>query len=167
MSRVTRALPHLSEEEVGQRLRLTAGTPEHFRWLVIWNALIDPRTAQEIAKHTNCATNTVHDLVSKYNRFGPGVLESPKEVKRRRCYLSKEQEIIFLSPFLEKAQKGQIATAAEIRGALEELLEHPVHHSTIYRLLERNGWRKVMPRPFHKQSKEQIQEDFKKTFPKS
>jgi len=114
MSRVTRALPHLSEEEVGQRLRLTVGTPEHFRWLVIWNALIDPGTAQEIAKHTNCATNTVHDLVSKYNRFGPAVLESSKEVKRRRCYLSKEQEIIFLSSFLEKAPKGRIATAAEI-----------------------------------------------------
>jgi transposase len=166
MGRVTRAMSHLSEEKIMQRLRLTLGSAEHRRWLVILNALIDPRPASEIAKHTGFKTSSVHDLVSNYNRFGPQAIESPKESKRRRCYLGKEEEIIFLSPFLERAQKGQIATATEIRRALEDLLKHSVHHSTIYRLLDRNGWRKVMPRPFHMQSREQIQEDFKKTFPK-
>jgi transposase len=77
--------------------------------------------------------------------------------------LSKEEEVIFLSAFLEKAESGEIATAGEIRRSLEGLLGHGVHHSTVYRLLERNGWRKVVPRPVHIESKQKIKEDFKKT----
>jgi transposase len=162
MGRVTSAAPHLSAEEIARRLKETVGTREHRRWLIIWNALVDPRTAKEIAKHMGVAENTVHDLVSRYRRFGPQAVEAPRSSKRRRCYLSKEEEVIFLSPFLEKAGSGAIATAAEIRCALEELLGHNIHHSTVYRLLERNGWRKVVPRPFHVESKQQVQEDFKK-----
>ncbi len=163
MGRVTSAAPHLSAEEIESRLKETVGTREHRRWLIIWNALVDPREAKEIAKHTGVAENTVHDLVSRYKRFGARAVEAPRSKKRRRCYLSEEQEVIFLSPFLEKATSGQIATAAEIRRAMEELLGHCIHHSTIYRLLERNGWRKVVPRPVHIESKQKLQEDFKKT----
>jgi transposase len=163
MGRVTSAAPHLSAEEIARRLKESIGTREHRRWLIIWNALVDPRSASEIAKHTGGSENTVHDLVSRYKRFGVQAIEAPRSSKRRRCYLSKEEEVIFLSPFLEKAKSGEIATAAEIRGALEELLGHAIHHSTVYRLLERNGWRKVVPRPVHVESKHKEQEDFKKT----
>ena len=163
MGRVTSAAPHLSAEEIAQRLKETVGTREHRRWLIIWNALVAPRTAKEIAKHTGVAENTVHDLVSRYRRFGVQAVEAPRSSKRRRCYLSKEEEVIFLAPFLEKAKSGEIATAAEIRRAMEELLGHGIHHSTVYRLLERNGWRKVVPRPVHIESKQKVQEDFKKT----
>jgi transposase len=163
MGRVTSAAPHLSAEEIARRLKQTVGTREHRRWLIIWNALVDPRAAKEIAKHTGVAENTVHDLLSRYKRFGAQAVESPRLSKRLRCYLSKEEEVIFLSPFLEKAKGGEIATAAEIRLALEELLGHGIHHSTVYRLLERNGWRKVVPRPFHIESRQKVQEDFKKT----
>jgi transposase len=167
MGRITSAAPHLSEEEIARRLRETVGTREHRRWLIIWNALVAPRAAKEIAKHTGVAENTVHDLVSRYRRFGAQAIEAPRLSKRRRCYLGKEQEVIFLSPFLEKAKSGEIATAADIRCALERLLGHGVHHSTVYRLLERNGWRKVVPRPVHVESQQQVQEDFKKNSPNS
>ena len=132
MGRVTSAAPHLSAEEVLRRLKETVGTREHRRWLIIWNALVDPRSAKEIAKHTGVAENTVHDLVSRYRRFGAQAVEAPRLRKRRRCYLSKEKEVIFLSPFLDKAKSGEIATAAEIRRALEELFGHDIHHSTVY-----------------------------------
>jgi len=163
MGRVTSAAAHLSVEEIARRLTGTVGTREHRRWLIIWNALVGPRSAKEIAKHTGVAENTVHDLISRYKRFGAQAVEAPRLSKRRRCYLSKEEEVIFLFPFLEKAKSGEIATAADIRRALEELLGHDVHHSTVYRLLERNGWRKVVPRPVHIESKQKVQEDFKKT----
>jgi transposase len=68
---------------------------------------------------------------------------------------------------LEKAKSGEIATAAEIRRALEELLGHGIHHSTVYRLLDRYGWRKVVPRPVHTESKQQVQEDVEETFQNS
>jgi transposase len=40
---------------------------------------------------------------------------------------------------LEKAKRGEIATAAEIGRALEALWGPDIQHSTVYRLLERTG----------------------------
>lgn len=162
MGGVTSALPHLSEFEVSLRLRQTTGR-EQRRWLVIWNALVDPRPASEIAIHTDVSVSTVHNLISRYNRFGPKVIEGSEKGIRRRCYLSKEQEAEFLKPFLEVASRGEICVAGRIKQVLEELLDHPVHHSTVYRMLHRNGWREIVPRPAHPESKKETQEAFKKT----
>jgi transposase len=50
----------------------------------------------------------------------------------------------------------------EIKRTLERHVGHSVHKTTVYRLLARHGWRKVVPRPFHKQAKKEKQEEFKK-----
>jgi transposase len=162
MGGVTSALPHLSEFEVSIRLRRTTGR-EQRRWLVIWNALVDPRPAWEIAIHTDVSVSTVHSVISRYNRFGPKAIESCDYGIRRRCYLSKNQEIDFLKPFLEIAPTGEICVAGRIKQALEDLLGHAVHHSTVYRMLHRNGWREIVPRPAHPEAQEETQEAFKKT----
>ena len=165
MGRVTSVKPHLSEYEISERLKGTSGRV-HRRWLVVWNALVDPRTAKQIARHTGVSVSSVHNLVSNYNRFGPEALEGSKDSKRRRCYFSRERESEFLAPFLDEASAGQICVAGRIKQALENYLGHSVHHSTVYRMLERNQWRKVVPRPVHPQAKEEVKEGFKKTFPK-
>jgi transposase len=161
MGRVTSARPHLSEFELSIRLKETTGR-EHRRWLVVWNALVDPRPAREIAIHTGVSVSTVHNVISQYNRFGPKAIEGSEFGKRRRAYLSKDQEADFLKPFLELAPTGEICVARQIRKALEEVLEHEVHHSTVYRMLHRNGWREIVPRPVHPEAKEETQEAFKK-----
>ena len=45
----------------------------------------------------------------------------------------------------------------------ETRVGHAVDDSTIYRLLNRHGWRKLMPRPRHPKADPQAQEQFKKT----
>jgi transposase len=162
MGRVTSAKPHLSEFEVSVRLKQTTGR-EHRRWLVIWNALVDPRPAWEIALHTDVSVSTVHNVISQYNRFGPEAIEGDEFGKRRRAYLSKDEEAEFLKPFLAPASNGEISVANQIKRSLEELLDHEVHHSTVYRMLHRNGWREIVPRPAHPEIKEETQEAFKKT----
>ena len=162
MGGMTSALPHLSEFEVSIRLKQTSGR-EHRRWLVIWNALVDPRPATEIALHTGVSVATVYSVVSRYNRFGPEAIKGHEYGIRRRCYLSKEEEADFLKPFLEVAPTGEICVAGPIKEALEQFLDHPVHHSTVYRMLHRNGWREIVPRPAHPEGKEETQEAFKKT----
>jgi transposase len=162
MCRVTSARPHLSEFEVSIRLKQTTGR-EHRRWLVVWNALVDPRPAWEIAVHTDVSVSTVHNVISQYNRFGPKAIEGSELGKRRRAYLSKDQEEGFLKPFLEPASAGEICVAGQIKKALEDLLDHEVHHSTVYRMLHRNGWREIVPRPVHPEAKGEVQEAFKKT----
>ncbi len=102
MGRVTSAKPHLSEYEISERIKVTTGRANR-RWLVIWNALLDPRPAAQIARHTGVSVSTVHNVISIYNRFGPEAVEVSKEGKRRRCYLSKTEEAQFLASFLDEA----------------------------------------------------------------
>ncbi len=140
MGGVTSALPHLSEFEVSVRLKRTTGR-EHRRWLIIWNALVDPRPASDIALHAAVSVSCVHNVVSRYNKLGPQAIEGREYGIRRRCYLKKDEEAEFLKPFLDAAPTGKICVAGPIKEALEALLDHPVHHSAVYRMLHRNGRR--------------------------
>ena len=163
MGRVTKSIPHLSKEEIQERIKATGGFWRVQKWLVIWNALVDPRPAGEIALHTGLAEQSVHNLISKYNRLGPDAVEGPGKGGRRRFYLSWNEEALFLESFKQAALTGQIATVAEIKAALERRIGHKIHKTTVYRLLKRQGWRKVMPRPFHVDADKEEQEAFKKT----
>ncbi len=166
MGKVTKVVSHLSREEILKKIIGTIGFWKVQKWLVIWNALVDPRPAEEIARHTGLAKQTVHNLISNYNRRGAEAVEGPGKGGRLRAYLSLDEEASFLEPFKKKAITGQIATALEIQKALGKRLGHSVHKTTVYRLLKRHGWRKIAPRPFHVQAKEKEQEDFKKNFQK-
>ena len=133
------------------------------RWLIIYNALVEPRKAEEIAKHCGVSKATVHQVISTYNRFGVEGVETAGKGGRRHEYLSLEEERQFLVPFFARAESGEIATAAEIQRAFEARIGHEVDESTIYRLLNRHDWRKLMPRPKHPQGSKEAQEHFKKT----
>lgn len=56
-----------------------------------------------------------------------------------------------------------MAEASRIRAALEQQTGHPVPKSTVYRLLARHGWRKLVPRPTHPDANPAVQEEFKKS----
>lgn len=90
-------------------------------------------------------------------------METPGKGGRRREYMSVQEEKVFLAPFFEEAQKGEIATVAQIQQAFEAHIGHEVSESLIFRLLARHGWRKLMPRPRHPQTDPQAQEHLKKT----
>ncbi len=74
-----------------------------------------------------------------------------------------EQEQADLSPFFACAEAGEIATAEQIQQAFEAQGRHPVHISSIYRLLDRHGWRKLLPRPRHPKANAEEQATFKQT----
>src|SRR5947207_15641321 len=163
MARITRAAAHLTVEEVKNRMRTDPRPLYRQRWLIIYNALVQPRKAEEIARHCGVSKATVHQVISAYNRLGVAAVETPGKGGRRHQYLRREEEEQFLAPFFARAQSGEIATVQEIWRAFEERVGHPVDDSTIYRLLNRHGWRKLMPRPRHPQADQQAQEQFKKT----
>ena len=82
---------------------------------------------------------------------------------RRYGYMSVEQERQFLSDFFEQASEGGILIVSEIKRAFEAKVGSKVAKTTIYRMLERHDWRKIMPRPRHPKSNPQAQKGFKKT----
>ena len=162
MARVTRAATHLSIEEVKTRLKTDPRAWCRQRWLIIYNALVEPRKAEEIARHCGVSKATVHDVISTYNRLGVAAVETAGKGGRRHQYLTLEEEKQFLAPFFARAEEGLLATTAEIWQAFESRVGHHVDDSTIYRLLRRHGWRKLMPRPRHPKADPQAQDQFKK-----
>lgn len=163
MSQVTQAFPHLELERVKQRLKQASKYWERQKWLVIYNAMIDPRPAADIARHIGVSKGFVRQVIQQYNRQGEAAVSTPGKGGRRNSYLSWEAEQQLIESFRKKARSGQIATAKEIKNAYEQKIGHQVHKTTIYRLLERHQWHKIVPRPSHPKEDSQAQEEFKKT----
>jgi transposase len=163
MGRVTRAAAHLPADEVKKRAKTDKRYWCRQRWLIIYNALVDPRPASEIATHVGVSVDTVHQVISKYNRWGVAAVETAGKGGRHNEYLTIEHERQLLAPFFARAETGEIATAGEIKRAFEAQVGHEVDESTIYRLLTRHGWRKLVPRPVHPLASKEEQEQFKKT----
>jgi transposase len=140
-SHITRAATHLPPQAVLERLQAELRPHRRQRWLIIYQALVDPREAAQIAKHCGVSTATVHQLISAYNRRGVEAVETPGKGGRRHQYLTLEQERAFLQPYLARAAQGDVATVAEIQQALEAEVKQSIDPSTIYRFLARHGWR--------------------------
>ncbi len=72
----TRIAEHLTVDEVKMKMQMTAGFLRMQKWLVIYNAIIDPRPVSEIAKHTGLSESSVYRIITEYNRLGPEALEA-------------------------------------------------------------------------------------------
>jgi hypothetical protein len=92
MGQVTQAFPHLELERVKQKLKQADKYWERQKWLVFYNAMIDPRPAAEIARHTGVSKGFVRQVIQQYNRQGEAAVCTPGKGGRRNCYLSWEQE---------------------------------------------------------------------------
>jgi transposase len=162
--RMTQASSYLSVDEVKKRMNTDGRAFARRHYWIIYHALVAPCQAAEIALQTGVSTTTVHRVIATYNRLGPEAMETPGRGGRRHQYLTHEEEEQFLAPFFAQAENGEIATVAQIQYAFEALVGHEVDESTIYRLLSRHGWRKLMPRPKHPKADPHIQEQFKASF---
>jgi transposase len=164
MAKISRALPHLSEDELLAKIANAPSARIQQKWTIVYNALVAPRAAIDIAKHTATSLRTVHQVISNYNRMGVAAIETVGRGGRYNSYMSVEEEERFLEPFAEMSRKGSLTTIQPIRQAFEEKVGHEVHHSTIYELLKRHGWRKLVPRPYHPEGDKEAQADFLENF---
>jgi hypothetical protein len=117
MPRVTRAATHLSVEEVKRRMQTAPHPLWRQRWLLIYNAQVDPRPAEAIATHCGVSKAVVHQVISTYNRFGVTAVETVGKGGRYHDYLRVDQEREFLAPFFARAAMGELASASEIKRA--------------------------------------------------
>lgn len=162
MGDLTRAANHLTLDQVKEQMKGTKDPKQLQRWQIVYTALLQPRKAEEIAKSVGVSKSLVQKVISRYNRYGVQSIEIKASGGRYHEYLTGEEEKQFLSPFFERAEKGELVTTESIFLAYQEKVSHPVHETTIYRLLKRHGWRKVQPRPRHPKADKQVQETFKK-----
>lgn len=94
--------------------------------------------------------------------MGVEVLREKPRGERHRALMSFEEESALLAQFDERAGAGSILVIAEVRLAFEKQLGKKIAKSTVCRILHRNGWRKLVPRPFHPKRKPEVAEAFKK-----
>ena len=104
------------------------------------------------------------------NRFIRGEIVDdggkPARGGRRNENFTCEQEAELLKPFLQEAGIGGILVVGEIKPKLEAALGREMGLSTLYKLLHRHDWRKLVPDKRHPQSDPAAQEVFKKNSPK-
>ena len=115
------------------------------------------KSAEEVSTATGFHKAYVSQLTAKYRKGGIEAISGNHYGGNRRN-MSLEEEAALLEPFQAEAEKGQIVEVSKIKVQYEEAVGHSIGGSQIYYVLERNGWRKVMPRSKHpkKASKEVI-----------
>ena len=122
----------------------------------------DGMTQPKIAELTGMSLSTVNRAHMAYDNGGVNALRSKPTGGRRRENMTLEEEKAFLAKFTKTAGAGQLLNVRELKSAYEKQIGHPTSNSTIYDLLARHQWRKLMPRPFHPQRNIEAQEAYKK-----
>jgi transposase len=119
-------------------------------------------TAEKIGEIVRLSTHRVKMIHSKYRKYG---MESIKDRRggRYRENLTLEEETNLLSRFEEESQSGKLVVVGKIKLAYEEKVGREVAESTIYRMLARYGFRKIVPYKRHPKANKEEQEIFKKT----
>src|SRR5258708_21351007 len=113
-----------------------AGDPRQLqRWQIVYTAVIQPRKAEEIAICVGVSKSLVQKVISRYNREGIQAIEIKSSGGRYHEYLTKEEEELFLAPFFQQAERGELTTTREIQLAYEERGGQHGHETTIYRRL--------------------------------
>lgn len=112
----------------------------------------------EVGKRVGLCSVRVSQLVSEYKKTGLEKYTQKKYGGNHRNMSEAEEEEI-LSGFKAKAEAGQVVIAKDIKEEFDKKLGRDTGRGYIYMLLERHGWRKVMPRSKHpkKASKEAIE----------
>jgi len=134
---------HLPVEAVQERIQGEQRLWRRQRWEIIYQALIAPRQAEDIAKTVGVSLSTVHRVIAMYKQGGVAAMETPGKGGRRHQHLTLSQERAFLQPFWARVARGELTTAVEIKLAFEAQIGHEINKSTIYRLLDRQGWQQL------------------------
>jgi transposase len=123
------------------------------------------KSTREIAELTGISQSSVKSIHVRFRNEGFSIFRKQQRGGRVRQFLTIEQEREFLALFTQEAQAGHTLTIKNIHNALEEKLNHKVALSTVYRMLKRNKWRKLKPRPRHPKANLEDQKKFKRRLP--
>src|SRR3989339_1128473 len=122
-------------------------------------------SAEDISELVGYSVAHIRRTWGNFRDEGESALIGEKRGGRYNARLTTAEEKQFLEPFFEKARKAGILFVGEVQREYEKKYHTGVHHSVIYNLLHRNGWRKIVPRPSHPKSDEKKQKEFLESFP--
>ena len=156
-------LPPGAIRELSRLLQSAPSPADYQRVLCLWLRAALGLPAAPVATALGWHLGSVYNLQSRYLHDGSATLMGVGRGGRRQALLTEEQETQLLSAFASLAGQGGALEASRLRRTYEEKVGAKVARSTVYRLLARHGWRKLVPRPYHPDASRKQQEAFKKS----
>ena len=133
---------------IQEALKNSKHISEQKRLMCLKLRIIDGYSSKEISKITAYKEPSVRIMISKYNKSGLiQFLYKKRPGNNRKLTIEEESE--FLRPFLKTAEAGQVLVVSDIHKAYKARINDKVSLTTIYYMLARHGWRKIMPRSKH------------------
>ena len=160
-------LPDGAKERVAELLRRTKTKSDFQRVLCVWLRAAFGFRAAQIAQMVGWSEGRVWQVHADYLRQGETALLGVGRGGPRHCNFTEVEEDAILASLLAEAGDGEVVTAGEVKAAYERRLGRRAPKSTVYRMLDRHGWRKIVPRPRHSEADPEAQEEFKKNWPPS
>jgi len=130
------------------------------RFLCVWLRVEGGMSAVEIARALKWSANGVRIVQRHFIERGVAVFADRKRGRRTPPRMTFQEEEAFLDGF--RAAAASVLVVGDIKAAWEGRLGRTVHKTTVYRMLGRHGWRKVVPRPRHPKKGEEAGEAFKR-----
>ena len=130
--------------ELEQLIR-THWTPEVFRrFQCIWLTYVLDLPAHEIAQALGLNVSTIRRIRTEFAREGVLAIDGKgnRGGRRNQC-LSFEEEAVFLRDHSELFNRSGVALVGALKEAFEARVGRTIHKTTIYRLLERHGRKKI------------------------
>ena len=119
-------------------------------------------TQPAIAEAMGLSLSTVNRAHMAYDHGGLKALRRKPSGGRKRENMTLAEEKVLLTGFAKAAGAGELLNIHDLKVAYEKAIGHETSKSTVYNLLARHGWRKLMPRPFHPKRDIAAQNAFKK-----
>jgi transposase len=148
MARPQKQYSEEQKAEVKEAYKKSRKSKEQKRLLCVRLRVCKGYTTNKIAEIVEFKPTFVDEIISRYNRKGISDIAIKKQGGNRRN-LTDEQEKEFLKTFQKQAEEGHMLVTNEIQTAYEKLVGKRVPKATVYNMLHRNGWRKIMPRSKH------------------
>ena len=132
------------------------------RIMILRLLAVDKLKTQDVAKNVGYHKATINNIVARYFKEGLKSMIGENRKGGNKRYLSENDTSQLLKSFEEQAKNGHMLVITDIKKTYEKKIGKEVPKSTIYRMVARQKWRKIMPRSKHPKSKPEEQEAYKK-----
>jgi transposase len=147
-----------------RRAMLEAPNKSAFQRLqCLWLRAKEELDTEAIAQTVGLSVSHVRRVWSDYLQDGLAGARGQPKGGRRRQNLTQQQEATVLDPLRQEAAAGRLVTVRSVQQRYEKRVGHAVPPSTVYRVLARHHWRRLLPRPKHPKDNPKARAAFKKT----
>jgi len=161
--RPQKAIPAADAKAFKEAMRTTTKKNEFRRAQALYLRAGCGMNAVEIAEATNYSVGAVRAIHGDYFKHGLSAIKQQDKGGRYRSHVSLEAEKTFIKKHSKEAESGGILVVSDLKKAFEKDMDLTISSSAFYKLLERHGWRKIMPRKKHPKQDAEALEAFKKT----